>query len=73
MTKKYRDLSIALLHGTNFPIMVIVGVLLGYYIGKDQGPVVAGTYALIGGMLGLAIATADLLRWSKKEAERKHK
>lgn len=71
MTRKYRDFSIALMHGTNFPIMILVGVFLGYFIGKNHGAVTAGICALIGGMLGLAIATFQMFQWEKRAAKRR--
>ena len=55
---------------TSLPIMIIFGVIVGYYIGRDYGTIWAGIGALIGAMLALAWAVYEILRWYPLEQKK---
>ena len=57
-----REISKGLMLATSLPVMIIFGVIVGYYLGRDYGIIWAGIGALIGGMLGLAWALFEVLR-----------
>lgn len=66
------EFSRGLNFATTIPIMIIFGVIVGYYIGRDHGPIWGGIGALIGGILGLAWAAFEAIRWDPaKEKKRK--
>jgi zinc transporter ZupT len=66
-----KDFSKGLMLATGLPVMVILGVLVGYYIGRDYGSMAAGLGALAGGMLGLAWTVIEAIRWSPSEKQKK--
>jgi hypothetical protein len=66
-----KEFSRGLTLATGMPIMIILGVLVGYYIGRDYGPMVAGLGALAGGMLGLLWTAIEALRWYPSEKKEK--
>jgi hypothetical protein len=66
-----KDFSRGLMLATGLPVMVILGVLVGYYIGRDYGPMAAGLGALAGGMLGLLWTAIEAIRWYPSEKKKK--
>ena len=64
-----RDMSRGLMLASSVPIMIIFGVIVGYYLGRDYGTIWAGIGALIGGMLGLAWVLLEVRRWYPSKPE----
>jgi hypothetical protein len=65
-----REMSRGLMLATSMPIMIIFGVIVGYYLGRDYGTIWAGMGALIGGLLGLAWVLFEVSRWYPSKPER---
>ncbi len=66
-----RDFAKGLMIASGLPVMVILGVLVGYYIGRDYGPMSAGLGALAGGMLGLIWTAIEAIRWQPSDKKKK--
>ena len=66
-----KEVSKGLMLATGMPIMIILGVLVGYYIGRDYGSMAAGLGALAGGMLGLLWTAIEAIRWYPSEKKKK--
>ncbi|MFX1520617.1 MAG: hypothetical protein ACFFCD_11940 [Promethearchaeota archaeon] len=64
-----KEMSRGLTLATGLPIMIIFGVIVGYYLGRDYGIIWAGIGALIGGLLGLAWVIVEVQRWYPSKPE----
>jgi hypothetical protein len=65
-----REMSRGLMLATSMPIMIIFGVIVGYFLGRDYGTIWAGIGALVGGLLGLAWVLLEVSRWYPSKPER---
>ena len=64
-----REMSRGLMLATRMPIMIIFGVIVGYFLGRDYGTIWAGIGALVGGLLGLAWVLLEVSRWYPSKPE----
>lgn len=65
-----REISKGLMLATSLPVMIIFGVIVGYYLGRDYGTIWGGIGALIGGMLAIAWSVFEILRWYPSEQKK---
>lgn len=61
-----REMAEAMYYGTTIPILIGVGILVGWYLTKDQSATVHALGVLGGATLGLLWGVFDIIRKEKK-------
>ncbi len=61
-----REFADALYYGTSVPILILVGVFIGWYLTQDESNIVKALGILGGATLGLFWAVFDIIRKEKK-------
>ena len=55
----------------SLPVLVVLGVIVGYYLFRDYGMMAAAFGALAGGLLGLAWTIFEVFRWYPSKQKKK--